>query len=86
MHQPMRPYALVLQTLCQMHVVTAMQPVSFLSLAVTAATGGALMLYYDHLMKEKLQKGALLAGVLQHAADVVNGSSIVFGDDSEFDV
>ncbi len=35
-----------------------MQPVSYLSLAVTAATGGALVWYYNYMMSEKLQKGA----------------------------
>ena len=37
-----------------------MQPVSFVSLALTAATGGALLLYYNHLMSQKLQKSAHL--------------------------
>ena len=37
----------------------ALQPVSYLSLLLTVATGGGLVLLYEHLMTERL-KGALL--------------------------
>lgn len=38
--------------MCSLHV----QPVSFVSLALTAATGGTLLMYYNHLMEQKLKK------------------------------
>lgn len=37
-----------------------LQPVSFASLALTAATGGALLMYYNHMMEQKLKKSEVI--------------------------